>query len=129
MSQAIESEVIDANRRFYRAFEERDEQAMRDLWDHGARVVCTHPGWPMLRGWEAVAESWHAILSGPQIIQFILTDERVDVVGDLAWVTLDENLIDGGASGTVAALNLFARSDDTQWRMIAHHGSSVLSQR
>jgi hypothetical protein len=36
--------VIAANRAFYEAFEERDIDAMSDLWEHGDDVVCTRPG-------------------------------------------------------------------------------------
>ena len=129
MSTSPENQVSEANGRFYKAFEDRDMAAMEQLWDHGERVVCTHPGWPSLRGWTAVAESWRALLSGPQVLQFILTDEHVDVIGDAAWVSVDENLIDSGASGTVAAINVFARDADGDWRMVAHHGSSVVARR
>ena len=80
-------ELSRCNRAFYEAFEARDLDAMSDLWEHSDRVSCTHPGWSVLRGWGAVAASWLAMFQGPQQIQFILTDEHVEVVGDLGWVT------------------------------------------
>ena len=61
---------------------------------------------------------------GPQRLQFILTDERVHVVGDVAWVTVDENLISDEVSATVAAVNVFRRDGD-RWQMVLHHGSPV----
>jgi hypothetical protein len=36
-----------------------------------------------------------------------------------------ENLLDGPATSTVAAINLFERLDEG-WRMVAHHGSPVM---
>src|SRR6266540_761712 len=103
--------------------------ALARVWEHSDRVVCTHPGWPILRGWPAVYESWRAILEGGGALQFILTDVHAAVQGDVAWVSLDENLIaPTGASGTVAALNLFARADGDAWLLVAHHGSSVVRQ-
>ena len=120
--------VRSANRSFYEAFEERDLDAMSDCWEHSDRVVCTHPGWRTLHGWGAVSGSWFALFAGPSPLQFILTEEDVTVSGDVAWVTVDENLISpemGG--GTVAALNLFVRTD-AGWRLVAHHGSSVVPQ-
>ena len=66
--------VLDANRAFYEAFEQRDLDAMSDVWEHSDRVVCTHPGWTVLRGWGAVAGSWFAIFTGPTPLQFILTE-------------------------------------------------------
>jgi ketosteroid isomerase-like protein len=120
--------VIAANRAFYEAFEARDIDAMSDLWEHGDDVVCTHPGWRTLHGWGAVAGSWYALFGAGSPIQFILTDERVHGTGDLAWVSVEENLIGEGLGGTVAALNLFRRGG-SRWRMVAHHGSPVAPTR
>ena len=124
---AEEAEVRRANRRFYDAFEARDIDAMSDVWEHGDRVSCTHPGWRTLHGWGAVSGSWFALFRGPQPLQFILTDEHVSVQGDAAWVTVDENLISADGSGTVAAVNVFVRHAD-RWRLVAHHGSAVAPQ-
>jgi ketosteroid isomerase-like protein len=124
-----EAAVLAANRAFYDAFESIDLDALARTWEHSTRVVCTHPGWPILRGWSAVRESWNAILHGGGALQFILTDVQVEVQTDVAWVTLDENLIaTSGASGTVAALNVFTRAHDGDWLLVAHHGSSVVRQ-
>lgn len=119
-------EVLAANRSFYEAFEARDLDAMSDLWEHSDRASCVHPGWQRLEGWGAVASSWAALFQGPQQLQFILTDEQVSVVGDAAWVTVDENILGAQAGATVAALNVFVRTGDG-WRLVAHHGAAVLS--
>jgi ketosteroid isomerase-like protein len=116
--------VLAANRGFYEAFEARDLDAMSDVWVHDDEVVCTHPGWRTLHGWGAVAGSWFALFGGPQHLQFILTDERVHLSGELAWVTVDENLIGEQVGGTVAAVNMFRRVEG-RWRMVLHHGSPV----
>lgn len=112
-------------RSFYEAFEARDLDAMSEVWEHSDRVVCCHPGWAPLHGWGAVAASWLGIFGGPQQLQFIVTGERIEVAGDVAWSTVEENLLDGTASGAVAALNLYARQPDGQWRMVAHQGGPV----
>ncbi len=122
-----EAAVRAANRAFYDAFEARDLDAMSDVWEHGDRVTCTHPGWRTLHGWGAVSGSWFALFGGPSPLQFILTDEVVSVVGDAAWVTVDENLISADGGGTVAAVNLFVRAG-ASWRLVAHHGSAVAPQ-
>ena len=126
-------EVRAANAAFYAAFEARDLDAMADLWERSERACVTHPGWPMLRGWAKVAGSWDAIFRNTPYIQFVLTEERVEVAGDTAWVTLDENILqsdganvaDAQLSGAqVAATNVFVRVDG-EWRVIVHHGSPV----
>ena len=120
-------DVLAANRAFYDAHEARDLDAMRSVWEHSQRTVCVHPGWPILRTWPIIEESWRRILEGPGRNQFILTNEAVAIHGDIAWVTLDENLVDASGTGTVAATNLYARSDDA-WLLVAHHGSPVISR-
>ena len=133
----IERGVGEANRAFYAAFEARDMEAMSAVWERTERVSVTHPGWPTLRGWDAVAASWDAIFGNTPYIQFFLTDERIEVVGDLAWVTVTENILQAAAGvepeddspkladAQVAATNVFVR-DDGGWRMTVHHGSPVV---
>ncbi len=128
----VEEAVRTAHRAFYDAFEARDLDAMSDVWEHGDRVTCTHPGWSVLRGWGSVAASWMALFQGPQRMQFILTNEHIEVEGDVAWVTVDENILDEEAGGTVTAVNLFVRSapdGNARWLLVAHHGSVVIPQR
>jgi ketosteroid isomerase-like protein len=133
----VVDEVRAANAAFYAAFEARDLDAMADVWERSERASVTHPGWPRLSGWGRVAGSWDAIFRHTPYIQFVLTDERIDVVGDTAWVSLDENILqsagapegDPGGEGLlagarVAATNVFVR-DGQDWRMVVHHGSPV----
>lgn len=130
MSRATVGRVIDevlaANQAFYDAHEHRDLTAMAAVWEHADRAVCVHPGWPILRTWPVIEQSWRQILAGPGRNQFILTNEAVAIDGEMAWVTVDENLVDGGMTGTVAATNVFVRTDGA-WRLVVHHGSPVMS--
>lgn len=125
INDADRDDVLGANRRFYDAFESQNIDAMSEIWEHSDRVVCNHPGWARLRGWPAVAASWFAIFQSGQRLQFVLTDEDAVVIGDAAWVTIDENLIDGNVQGTVSAVNIFTRVDEA-WKLVAHLGTSVM---
>lgn len=122
-----EAGVLRANAAFYEAFEQRDLDAMSDIWEHSDRVTCVHPGWAILSGWASVSASWYALFDGPQRLQFIVTGERVEVVGDLAWVSCNENLLDTGATQAVAATNVFARTAGG-WKLLVHHGSPVVQR-
>jgi ketosteroid isomerase-like protein len=125
MAEPVDVEAVKAaNHAYYDAFEQRDLDAMSDVWHHDDAVVCTHPGWKTLHGWGAVAGSWFALFGGPQQLQFILTDERVHLDGEVAWVTVDENLISEQLGATVAAVNVFRRIEG-RWLMVLHHGSPV----
>jgi len=120
----VSDDLLEANAGFYDAHERRDLAAMGAVWEHSRHVVCIHPGWPILRGWPDVEESWRRIFSGPGRNQFVLTNEVVEHHGDTAWVTLDENLLDHASTGTIAATNVFVRRGD-EWKMVLHHGSPV----
>lgn len=116
-----------ANASFYAAHEARDLGAMSAIWEQSPRAVCVHPGWPILRGWSAIEDSWRRIFDGPGRNQFILTNEEVMIDGDMAWITLDENMVDGANAGTIAATNVFVRTN-TGWHLTLHHGSPVMGQ-
>ena len=135
MTDVEEAAVRDANSAFYAALEACDLDAMAAVWEHSDRIVVTHPGWPMLRGWARVAGSWDAIFRNTGYIQFVLTDDLVTVVGDTAWVTLDENILQSAESDQLSgskatSVNVFVRDQDdpAHWRMVVHHASPVSAE-
>jgi ketosteroid isomerase-like protein len=119
-------DVEEANARFYRAFETLDIAEMDRVWVHGERACCVHPGWPLLRGWDAVRDSWERIFQHTAEMRFTLGGVSVNVGGDLAWVTCTENIlseVNGRVSVTaILATNLFER-DAGGWRLVHHHAS------
>jgi len=117
--------LLEANRRFYEAFEQRDLDAMSELWEHSDRAVCTHPGWASLRGWGRIASSFFALFQNQQSLQFVLTEQHAHPTGGSGWVSCDENLLGDQGGATVAALNVFVRDPGGPWRMVCHHGSVV----
>jgi SnoaL-like domain len=119
-------EVLAANRGFYQAFEAKDLDAMSDLWERSDRATCTHPGWATLVGWGSVAASFFTLFESGQQLQFVLTRERVVPMGDVAWVSLDENLLGDQGGVTIATINVFVRGSGPHgWQMVCHHGSVV----
>ncbi len=120
--------VREVNRRFYSAHEAQDIEQMIAVWKHGPDVVCIHPGWPILRGWEAVVDSWRRIFAGPSDNQFIVTNDQVNIANGVAWVTLDENLMSAAGTGTIAATNILLKTNG-EWKVVHHHGSPVAAQR
>ena len=86
------SDDVRIEKRYGDSFEATDLDAMSDLWVHDDTVACTHPGWARLQGWAATSASFFAIFDQSPPLQVFVTDQRVHVAGDVAWVTLDENL-------------------------------------
>jgi ketosteroid isomerase-like protein len=130
MSEDDDATVRAANVRFYRAFESLNLSEMEPLWAHDERVACVHPGWPRLVGWEAVRDSWEAIFRNTLEMRFTITDVRVEVHGDLAWVLCTENILSQARGNlsvtTILATNLFERHHDA-WLLVHHHASHVLA--
>ena len=130
-AEADEAAAAAANAEFYAAFEAADLDRMDTLWDVDGLepVSCVHPGWPLIRGRQRVLRSWAVIMANTAYIQFVLTDVTVAVLGEVAVVTCDENILtsaEPGDAGQVAATNIFRRRDG-RWRLWVHHGSPVLA--
>ncbi len=128
---AEEAEVIQANRRFYEAFEAFDMDAMRRVWAQRRQDICVHPGWEILHGWREIRESLRAIFANTGFVRFELAEVVVEITGDIAQVSCVEGLFSVIEQQTihsrVACTNLFLRTD-TGWKMILHHGSPIASQ-
>jgi ketosteroid isomerase-like protein len=122
-----DAEIVEANARFYRAFEALDLAEMDTVWAHGEHVRCVHPGWPLLSGWDAVRASWERIFANTAEMRFTVSAVHAVVGDDLAWVTCTENILSevaGRVSVTaILATNLFERGVDG-WRLVHHHASS-----
>jgi hypothetical protein len=112
--------VLAANRAFYRAFNERDYDAMEHLWAPNGATICLHPGQaPMLDRAEIMA-SWRAILRHPESPRVRCTDEWVVGRAGLALVVCREIL----ANGQLMATNSFVRLSDG-WHILGHHSGPV----
>ena len=112
--------VLAANRAFYRAFADRDVEAMDQIWAPSGAVVCLHPGRAALNGRAEIMASWRAILRHPESPKVRCIDEWVVGRPGLAIVVCREIL----PEGQLMATNTFARQSDG-WRMIGHHSGPV----
>ena len=100
---------------------------MSNVWERSDRSLCTHPGWATLKGWGPIAASFFALFQNRDAIQFILTNLKIAVQGDVGWVSVDENILGEQVGSTVAAMNIFVLDpDQREWRMVCHHGSVVI---
>ena len=112
--------VLAANRAFYRAFAERDVEAMGQIWAQSGAVICLHPGQGPLHGRAEVIASWRAILRHPESPKVRCIGEWVVGRTGLAIVVCREIL----PEGQLMATNTFARQGDG-WRMVGHHSGPV----
>ncbi len=115
-----EAEVRDANEAFYRAFNQKDVDAMDRVWSESTEVTCIHPGWNLLLGRDAVMASWRDILSNPAQPKIVSGGASVTLLGDVAIVACRELV----AGNPLVATNIF-RSEGGSWRLIHHHSGPV----
>ena len=131
MTAEVVAAVETANAALYESLESADVDRMAGVWDEAEpdRLVCVHPGWPMLRGRAHVLRSFSAIMANTPYIQFFLTDVQVSVTHAAAVVTCTENILtaveEQGSTGQVVATNVFVLRPDG-WRLQVHHGSPVM---
>ncbi|WP_395709769.1 nuclear transport factor 2 family protein [Reyranella sp.] len=114
--------VLAANRAFYRAFSDRDLEAMDRMWATSGAVICLHPGQSPLVDRAEIMASWRAIMRHPEAPRVRCIGEWVTGRPGLALVVCREIL----EQGQLMATNSFTRQSDG-WRMIGHHSGPVPS--
>jgi hypothetical protein len=119
---SAEDEVLAANEAFYRAFNQKDGDAMDALWSGREGVGCIHPGWNVLEGREAVVASWRSILANPEQPRIVVGGARVALLGDVAVVVCRELV----AGSPLAATNIFVREGDA-WLLLHHQSGPVFT--
>lgn len=121
--------VLAANQAFYRAFEQKNLEALSSIWLKGDNCVCIHPGRPPLKGWERISASWDEIFKNTESIQLTTETIAAGVSGNIAYVVLLEKLsqVIQGRSVEVQSIatNVFARTSEA-WRLVHRHGSPIL---
>jgi ketosteroid isomerase-like protein len=120
--------VLEVNERFYRALGSRDLSLMDTVFVHDERAGCTHPGWVMLRGWEAIRQSWENVFDPEDTLDIRLHNVTVDVKGDAACVTCVQELTYINRTPVMmnvsVSTNLFERTE-SGWLMVIHHASPI----
>jgi len=127
-----EDKAQSANEQFYKAFNKRDIEAMKRVWENDERITCVHPGWSPLNGFEPILNSWAGIFENSGNMEIRISDVRVLASEDLAWVSCTEKLFTIAESGVLAsqvfATNLFHLEGDV-WKMVMPHASPVPTYR
>lgn len=115
--------VLFANEAFYRAFADRDPDAMADLWSRTAPVSCVHPGWGAIFGRDEVMESWIAIVAGAGTHGMSCHGARASLYGEVAFVVCFETFADN----VLIATNVFVREGPV-WKMVHHQAGPTAAQ-
>ena len=119
---ASDEDVLATNEAFYRAFNQKDVEAMDRVWSASDSISCIHPGWNVLRGREAVLDSWQAILTNAGQPRIVTGGAFATCTGDTAVVICRE-LVAGSA---LVATNVFVLESGA-WRLLHHQSGPVAS--
>lgn len=124
--------LLEANLRFYTAFESMTMSEMVDIWARRAQDCCIHPGWDILNGWPEIQASWRAIFANTNFMRIKLDEVSAEVMGPVGRVICVENIFTIIESQTIhsriASTNLFLQMDG-HWKMVLHQGSPIASQQ
>ena len=120
--------VLEVNARFYEALSNRDLDLMSTVFIRDDKAGCMHPGWIMLRGWEAIRQSWENVFDPEDKLDIKLHNVTVDIKGDAAYVTCVQELIyikrDPVVMNISVSTNIFERTE-SGWLMVIHHASPI----
>ena len=120
---STEDDVLQANERFYQAFNLKDAALMDAVWAAEHTVTCVHPGWNVLEGREDVLDSWHSILGNPNQPRIVTGGATMTFFGELALVVCRELV----AGSPLVATNVFVLEGGA-WRLFHHQSGPVYTQ-
>lgn len=111
---------------FYRAFQNRDAEAMMQVWAEEEGIVCIHPTGSRLEGPAVIGRRWKNIFEHAPEMEFTISDASRTRVGGIAVHVVHEHIRIHNSDRhqpPVVATNIY-RLTDKGWRMILHHASS-----
>lgn len=114
----------EAEAAFYAAFIKRDVNAMMAVWAEDDDIICIHPIGTILKGREAIRESWEGMFRNAPEMQFVINERSRSQNNGLAIHTVEEHIHINRAppSAPVHATNVY-RLTEVGWRMVLHHSS------
>jgi len=121
-------QILEVNTKFYQALGTRDLELMGTVFVHDERAGCMHPGWVMLKGWEAIRQSWENVFDPEDQLEIKLHNLSVEIEGDAAWVTCIQELTyikrDPVAMNVSVSTNIFEKNE-SGWLMVIHQASPM----
>lgn len=124
-------QIQQANNYFYQALANCSIKAMDEIWLHSDHVVCVHPGWPPIKGWIEVKESWANIFRNTQMHKIKTEIFSSNVMEKIGWISCYEqigNMIGNElAMGYAFTTNIFVQTSDG-WKVVVHHGLPIANQ-
>src|SRR5215469_5870892 len=129
----VEDEVRAASEKFYSALNRMlngDAGPLGDIWSHSATVTTMHPTGGREVGWDEVRGSWEQIAKLAPQGQVKLSDQFIQVAGDLAYelgVEHGQFTLDGQpVTADIRVTNIYRRESGA-WKIVHHHTDTAQS--
>ena len=124
---SAEDEVRSASERFYTALNRMlngDAGPVAEAWSHGATVTTMHPIGGREVGWKSVGESWTQIAELATGGHAKLSDQLIQVVGDVAYevgVEKGQVTLAGKQVPIEHRVTNVYRREAGAWKVVHHH--------
>jgi len=118
--------ILEVNELFYKALGSRDLNLMKKVWVKDQKAGCVHPGWTILRSWDAIMQSWENIFDPLDQVDITLSDINVSSKEKIAWVTFIQKMTyinrQPISYNLSQSTNIFEKNNG-DWKMVIHHAS------
>ncbi len=124
---STEDEVRKASERFYAALNRMlngDASPLADIWSHSAAVTTMHPIGGREVGWDKVAEAWGQVAKLASDGQGKLSDQLIQVAGDMAYevgVEQAQFKLAGQQVSIKQRVTNIYRRETGAWKIVHHH--------
>jgi len=124
---SAENEVRQASEQFYAALNRvgnGDASSMPDIWSHSATVTTMHPLGGREVGWDEVKGPWEQVAQLCSDAQFNLSDQLIQVSGDMAYeVGLEQGqfTLAGEPIAIDHRVTNIYRRENGAWKIVHHH--------
>lgn len=122
-----EKEVRAASAKFYAALNRMlngDAGSLTDIWSHGATVTTMHPIGGREVGWDQVKKSFEQVAQLTSAGQVKLSDQLIQLAGDIAYELAVEHarftLAGQPVAGDCRVTNIYRR-ESGNWKVVHHH--------
>lgn len=122
-----EDEVLAASEKFYEALNRMlngDAGSLEEIWSHGPTVTTMHPVGGRELGWDQVRKSWEQVAQVTTEGQVRLSEQFIQVTGDLAYELGVEHaqftLAGQPVRGDCRVTNIYHRESGA-WKIVHHH--------
>ena len=128
MSDLESDKILKVNQLFYEALGTRNIELMKAVWANDEKVGCVHPGWTILKSWEAIMQSWENVFDPEDQVDISLSEIAIKINGEMAWLTCVQEMVyvnrDPVSFNLSQSTNIFEKSNN-EWKMVIHHASPI----